>query len=472
MSENKKQTLYVSGMHCAACELIVEKTLLKQDGVQSANASLGSGQATVEITESKYLNIKNINDKLQKHGYKLSEHPAYSTKEPWFTETKDGKLSFNGKKLTKVFKTLGIVGVLLILFYYIETLQLGRFISVDANSSLPAFFILGLVAGASSCAALIGGLLLSLTKHWNSRYGGAEKTKRFIPHAQFHAGRLASFFILGGVLGKVGEGAALTNASFFSVLVLLISVVMFVLALQMLGVQWAYKFTPRLPKFMTRAASSDQRSGGAAPLLTGAGTFFLPCGFTLIAQGVALTTGSFLSGGLVMLFFALGTLPLLLGISVTGVSMTSKPHLTAKFSTIAGLLIVFFAFYTANGQLNVLGYPSLSSLFSNPASETATVDSSAIPTNTGQQVVGLVAKEFSYIPTGDTTFAANTPTQLVVDNQGVLGCGAFIASRGLIDGYVALERGVNTIDLGSPAPGTYRITCSMGMVPPVTINFQ
>jgi len=35
---------------------------------------------------------------------------------------------------------------------------------------------------------------------------------------------------------------------------------------------------------------------------------------------------------------------------------------------------------------------------------------------------------------------------------------------------VALEPGNNVIDIGTPKKGKYKLTCSMGMVRPVTIN--
>jgi len=90
----------------------------------------------------------------------------------------------------------------------------------------------------------------------------------------------------------------------------------------------------------------------------------------------------------------------------------------------------------------------------------------------GEQVVSMVAKGFDYILDSPSVISAGVPTKLVVDNQGVLGCGAYLASRGLIDGFVSLRRGQNVIDLGKPRAGTYKITCSMGMVPPVTIRVQ
>jgi sulfite exporter TauE/SafE len=44
-------------------------------------------------------------------------------------------------------------------------------------------------------------------------------------------------------------------------------------------------------------------------MLAGGLTFFIPCGFTFAMQLYAMQTGSFRMGGLVMLLFAVGTLP-------------------------------------------------------------------------------------------------------------------------------------------------------------------
>src|SRR5690606_30159690 len=85
-----------------------------------------------------------------------------------------------------------------------------------------------------------------------------------------------------------------------------------------------------------------------------------------------------------------------------------------------------------------------------------------------EQQVNIIAEGFEYRPTGPTVFAAGVPTKLVVDNKGVLGCAAYMASRGLISSFVQLQNGVNAIDLGAPRKGTYKLTCSMGMVAPIT----
>lgn len=470
----KEHSYYVSGMHCASCELLIEKKLLKQEGVKSVDASLKDSKVNFFTEEGSSINKDEINKELEPLGYKLTNSPQSSDHLKLFTTSANGNLRINKNRLKQVLRNLVLALVLLLAFFFVEGAELGKYVSINASSTFSAFFLLGLVAGASSCAALIGGLLLSLIKKWHEDYIDSDDTaQRARPHIMFHAGRLSSFFVLGGVLGVAGDLITFDNSSTYSYLAIAVSVLMFILAMQMLEVSWAKNFSLRLPKFITRVAANENRTGSKyMPFITGAGTFFLPCGFTLIAQGVALTTGNFFAGAMVMLFFALGTLPMLLAISISGLKFTSKPHLTAKFSHVAGILIIFFALYNINGQFNVLGLPSLSDIELKKEKTYDNVKAQAYNPEAGEQVISMVAKDFDYIPANGVSFKAGMPTKLVVDNQGILGCGSFLASTGLISGFVALENGQNVIDLGSPKPGSYKVTCSMGMVPPVTINFN
>ncbi len=305
---------------------------------------------------------------------------------------------------------------------------------------------------------------------------------------------MLAFFILGGFLGWLGSGLSFNNTFGYAVLVGLVSLLMIILALQMLEVSWAKKISLRLPKFITRkVASENSWQGKYSPFLLGVLTFFLPCGFTLIAQGIALTTGSFLAGASIMLFFALGTLPMLASISYTGYRFTQKPHLTAKFSKVAGIIIIFFAIYNINGQLNVMGLPSLHDLknYSNAKITTQSEPIILFGPDVGKtlsvsknnsekkvqvtddiQQLEIIAQGFEYTNSGNAVLRANIPTVMIVDNQGILGCGAQMAARGLFSGFVNLKPGINKIDLGRPKAGSYKITCSMGMVPPITVTFQ
>lgn len=478
MSKKKKQklspnkikdcTLYVDGMHCASCEVLIEKKLLKQDGIESVDASLKGNKVVINYVGDSKPDAESLSSDFKELGYTFSEKKFKKKDTPAF-KFQNGSLVVNPDKIKNIFRTATVLISLIVAFFIFENLQLGQYVSVDSNSALPAFFLLGVVAGLSSCAALIGGLLLSMIKQWNELYIDADSNiEKAQPHIMFHAGRIISFTILGGLLGLIGEAISLNNATFFAILTILVSIVMFLLAMQMLGVEWAQKFKFTAPKSLTRFAADESNfQGKYMPFGIGALTFLLPCGFTLIAQTVALASGSFIQGALIMFLFALGTFPTLLAISYSGLAFNSKPHLTAKFNVIAGLVIVFFVIYNINGQLNVLGYPSLSDISFSGGDGNEQI---AEVNNQGEQTLNITAKGFEYIPTSSMTIQAGVPTTLIVDNQGIQGCGAFMAANGLIDNFVALDRGINEIDLGNPKKGSYKLTCSMGMVRPVTIN--
>ncbi len=473
-TENIKQcTLYIDGMHCSACEILIEKKLLKQERIKSADASLKNSQVNINYQGKATPDVEKLTKEFKGLGYKFSKTKISKDTTPTFRFV-NGQLKINTKKFKKLIQNLLLVVVLLVVFIIFEKLQLGGKFSVDANSSLPAFFLLGVVAGLSSCAALVGGLLLSMIKQWNELYVGESERQKAQPHILFHIGRLVSFGVLGGVLGIIGNRISLDNSTFYSLLVFVISGIMFVLAMQMLGVEWAQKFRFTAPKSLGRYVSKEENfQGKYMPALIGGLTFFLPCGFTLIAQGIALVSGSMISGALIMLMFALGTLPTLLAISLTGLKFNQKPHMSARFNYIAGLVIVFFVLYNINGQLNVLGMPSLSDIeFSLPKRNREVLVQDSVEAVDGIQVLNFEASGFKYTPKGSTTLQAGSPAKLIVDNKGVQGCGSFIAARGLFDGFVSLKNGINEIDLGTVKKGTYKLTCSMGMVPPVTITVK
>jgi len=56
------KSLYVSGMHCASCELLIEKKLLMQDGVDTVDVSLKDAKVTfagegVSSVNPQYLDV-------------------------------------------------------------------------------------------------------------------------------------------------------------------------------------------------------------------------------------------------------------------------------------------------------------------------------------------------------------------------------------------------------------------------------
>ncbi len=455
MSSQRSCKLYVSGMHCGSCEVLIEKKLNKHEGISSVKASLDNKTVDVEYAKGHHPNITKLNNEFSELGYSFSEEPM-------------GVAKFN---FNSAITFIGIVIVGLILFFIIEDTQFISQISLNDSSPLLAFFALGVIASISTCAALVGGLLLSLSKQWNELYGGKNEHKRILPFVMFNTGRLIAYAVLGGLLGILGSFFTVTLRQ-SAILIIVVSLLMLVLALQMLGVSLFKRIRIGIPRFISKYITDEQNfTGKYMPFSVGALTFFIPCGFTLMAQSIALATGNFLTSSLMMLAFALGTLPVLAVISFSSVKLQKNSFYSGTFNLVAGLFILIFGIYNINSQLNVLGLKSLNDV-NNSVVRTASDNSDVKLVEDGNntyQVVSLKAEGFKYLPR-ELTLKRGVPVKMTINSNGVLGCAQAMYLPGLYPDVVYLNEPVKKIEFTPGKVGTYKISCSMGMVPPVIVK--
>jgi len=447
----REHLYFVQGMHCASCEILIEKKLLSIKGVKSVEAKANKGEVLIEYV-GKRPKTAMLNSIFRKENYLFFDQP----------------MEIAGQKEGNDFFTIvGAALFIIIGFFLIKNSGFVGLINVNSTSSLPMFFLLGLLAGVSSCAALVGGLILSMSKQWSELYAGKESTlEKLQPHLMFNIGRLVSYAILGGVVGAIGSKFQI-SLTFTSILIIAVSVMMFFLALQMLGVKAFRKFQFTMPKFITRRIADETKfQGKYAPFLMGALTFFLPCGFTITAQGLALISGSAIQGALIMLFFALGTLPALLTIGLSAVKFSQKPHLANKFLKVAGVVVLFFALYNINTQLNVLGFSSFSDIKLNPGSQSSAGNNieGLSPIVNGKQILKMDASSRGYSP-NYFKVKVGIPVRWEIKDVGTSGCTNAIISRSLFNGEIPLTPGQTSVKEFTPTkPGKYKFSCWMGMV--------
>ncbi|GAB4160406.1 MAG: hypothetical protein Fur003_3980 [Candidatus Dojkabacteria bacterium] len=469
-------TLYVEGMHCSSCEILIEKKLLKKEGIESVDASLTDGETTVHFQSGKKPDLKEINKEFKELGYNFAFRPFNKAKPlPLVGFTKDGVLTVNTNKWKSLLVNSGLVLFLILGFKLLEKNGLGSLFNAQSSNSVGSFFLLGLIAGSSSCAALVGGLLLSMTKQWNEVYIDSTSFKKKLqPHLMFHIGRILAFSLFGGLIGffssYIADDFLQKNNVFLSIIVITASLIMFYMAMQMYGFRCAQKWAIKLPKSVTGFVANEENfKGKLMPLLVGALTFLLPCAVTISVFTTLLTSGSFINGFSTMLAFVLGTFIPLALLSLTGVKLNSKPHLTAKFNKVGAVLVMFFVIYNINGQLNSLGLPSLSDIKFSSATSSNQAIKYVETDEAGTQILNVTATGFSYTSNGSTYLKPGVPAKLKVQNNGISGCGAYMQAAGLFSGYVELKAGLNEVSF-TPQKGTYKLTCTMGMVPPITIT--
>lgn len=330
----KTYTFHIHGMHCNSCVILTESKIAELPNVEKAKSSLKNHSIEVtgdfgnmseaEIAEQLTVPIKS-------HGYTVSIEKQVVEK------------SWSDFKIA-----VPIAVGFAVLFILLQKLGIVHLIG-GGNVTYGTAFVVGIIASLSTCMAVVGGLVLSMSATF------AKEGDKVKPQIMFHTGRIVSFFILGGVIGAIGSAFTLGTTGTF-ILGVLVALVMLILGINLLDVfPWAKQLQPSMPKFISkRAHGISSLNHTLTPLLVGIATFFLPCGFTQSMQLYTLTTGSFLKGGLTMLSFALGTLPVLALISFSSFSIQNSKKSGIFFKS-AGLIVILFALFNLINSLVIIG---------------------------------------------------------------------------------------------------------------------
>lgn len=336
----KKYTFHVNGMHCKACISLIESELNEVSEISDVKASLKN--LSVEITgefENKTIEdiAQNLSKILKSHGYTLSvEKQKHSVK--W----------------SDFYVAIPIAILFIFLFIFLQKLGIVNLITTS-NVGYGTAFLIGLIASVSTCMAVVGGLVLSMSANFAKEDAGVK------PQILFHVGRLVSFFILGGLIGILGSAFQLGTSGTF-ILSFIVAIILLILGINLLDVfPWFKKLQPTIPNFIGKHINKFKNFNHTlTPLLIGVVTFFLPCGFTQSMQIYTLSTGNFLTGALIMFIFALGTLPVLLLLSFSSVNIHKKAQSGIFFKT-AGLIVIFFGIFNLINAL--VGYGIISPIF-------------------------------------------------------------------------------------------------------------
>ena len=336
----KTYTFHVNGMHCNACVVLTESELSDVPEVTHVKASLK--RFSVEVTgefgdkEPKHV-ARDLNEVLKPHGYSLTlEKQAHSVK--WSDFNLAIPIALGFVALFIVLQKMGIVNL-------INASEVG----------LSTAFLIGLIASVSTCMAVVGGLVLSMSANFAKEGDPTSPRQRWAmqvqPQILFHVGRLVSFFILGGVIGALGSAFQLGMTGTF-VISFIVAIVLLILGVNLLDIfPWAKKLQPTIPNFIgKRVHSLKNVNHSLTPVLVGIATFFLPCGFTQSMQIYTLTTGNFWEGSMLMFTFALGTFPALALLSFSSLGIHKKAQSGVFFKT-AGLVVIFFGIFNLVNSL-------------------------------------------------------------------------------------------------------------------------
>ena len=198
-------------------------------------------------------------------------------------------------------------------------------------------FALGLL-GSLHCAAMCGPLMLALPV----APGGAG---RFVAgRIIYQLGRVMTYCLLGVVAGLIGKSIFLAGLQRWLSISLGVAILLgFLVSIKISVSAPVVRLVTGLKAAMS--AQLRQRSFRSLALL-GMLNGLLPCGLVYVAMAGAVSRGTMLAGVFYMAFFGLGTLPTMLGISLSGklfpIALRRKLRgaIPAGVCLLAGLLIL------------------------------------------------------------------------------------------------------------------------------------
>jgi len=451
----KKTKIEIAGMHCKSCELLLTDSLQKVKSVEYVIVNRRHGYA--EIGHSEEFSIDDAHHSIRRAGYKVGREKPKT----WFSRNIDD------------YTDIGIMTAIILAFaFLIKDSNIFSFADFASNnlSSLSAVLILGLAAGVSTCAALVGGMVLGVSARFAQDNPTATSIKKFEGQIFFNIGRVAGFFVFGAILGLLGSVFSI-SLGFTGFLIIIIGLIMLVFGLQLTGLfpkLSEYQLT--LPAGVAKLLRLDNQDNNSYSrkntLVMGATTFFLPCGFTQLVQLYAVGTANPLSSALILGTFAIGTTPGLLGIG----ALTSflKGAASNYFYKFAGLVVVALAVFNITNGLNLSGIknllPEVKSL-SNPQAKQIEKTASATITEDGVQVIKTSYTTSNDMVPNKITLKNGQPSRIEIEvNDDGFGCMGSMAFPGLSRQVEMLQKGKNLVFEFTPTKtGVYDITCAMGV---------
>ncbi len=464
-------TLPVAGMTCRSCEVRIAKYVGRLPGVARVTASAVAGRVTVETSAP--VSRAAIESAINRAGYEIGNTP-WLAHDPKVWLTAAGGI-FLVAAIAVVAQVSGIT-------------ELASATGDLGSGGLLVALLLGLAAGVSTCAALVGGLVLALSASFGARRAAAGEPAAGIatqmrPALVFVFGRIAGYGLLGVLLGAIGSGVTMPP-QVTAILMVVVAVVMTLLGTRLTGLSPRLAgWSPTLPMGLgarlglTEGGAGAYSDGRAAFL--GAASFFLPCGFTQAVQIYALSTGSPLFAGAIMAVFAIGTAPGLLALAGLPVVVPGRARPTLL--RLVGVVVIAFAVVNLGAGLRLAGFrvpgtavapvaaAERSGSNAGTAPGTAATGAGAATAPGGSQPGGVPAKQTlttyqdagGYSP-GNVSIYAGIPTTWTIESSTVKTCAAFfvVPDLGI---QMILKEGANTIELPALPAGTLAYTCSMGM---------
>ena len=420
-----RTTWLIEGMFCPHCEATIQKALQGVPGISDAKADYRRATLTA-LWDEKRLPSDRLARILEAEGYALKNRQA-----PW----------------RGAIKSVLFLLALAALHALMTLTPLSRWVNAfplaQAGMSLGALFLVGMMTSVH-CVAMCGGINLAQSASAGQKGQGVLKANLL-----YQAGRVLSYALIGMLVGALGSVLSISD-TLRGAIQLLAAAFMILMALNLLGgFDWTRRLSLHLPLGLsTKLAVLTQ---GRSSFLIGLANGLMPCGPLQSMQLFALSTGSWTMGGLSMLAFALGTVPLMLGFGFVGGKLNQRWQKPMRYVSAALVAVMGVSMLSSGLALTGIG---VNLPTRDPANIAVVAD--------GSQAVWSELDYGSY-PT--ITVQAGMPVTWTfhADEEKINSCnGAFVIPEYGI--RVTVQPGDNVITFTPEEEGTVPYYCWMGMI--------
>lgn len=478
-SEIKTARLKIGGMTCINCQKKIERGLLSLSGVKWAKVSWEKERAEVTFDE-RAASLQKIRSEIERLGYKVL----------------DGK---NSAK--RVREGLFYLLLIAILFFFLQKSGLVNLLApsdlASSNMGYGLLFVTGILTSVH-CLAMCGGINASQSLMHLAKIDGENKAtgegksnlidgkknlKRtleiFTASLLYNLSRVLSYSLVGMVLGTLGFFLSSVSGENPSVplnlqgiLKIIAGFFMLLAGLSLLDFfPFLRKFSPRLPPFLSDRIALFQAKN-ATPIIVGLLNGFMPCGPLQAMTLVALASSHPVKGGISMLAFGLGTLPLMLGLgSVLSILGKKYRRLVMKAGSILVIVMALSMLsqgFALGGWLSSgSGGQSLISSTSSQSSEKSLQPEkkggqSDIIMKDGKQLVKSTLNSYRY-PVITVKKGIPVHWEIEAGEKELNGCNYKMIFPDFGFAY-ELGYGSNVIEFMPEKTGNFQYTCWMGMI--------
>ncbi len=416
----KQIYIKIDGMHCSHCEETIRNTLLEIKNIEGVEFDGNIACITYKgkLDKSKFINA--ILDK------------GYITKEEYISE------DIRNLKSNMELKEFMIITFLILIIIWSINKLFGFNIfnaipTIDSNITYGMLFVTGLLTSVH-CISMCGAINLMAVLETGSK-------RNLKNPILYNIGRVLSYTVIGGIVGLIGSVFRISN-TLSGFIILIAAVLMFLMALNMLGVI-------KLKRIKFCTFKRGKHSAFVIGLLNG----FMPCGPLQAMQVYALSTGSFIKGALSMFLFGIGTVPLMLctGLLLNLVKGKGKIVMN-KIASVLILLLSLVMFNRALLTFNIDIFKGFNDYGKFTASKI----------ENGVQVVEF---DLSYDNYQDIILQKGIPVKMIihVDKKYLTGCNNEI----IINEFnikQKLKVGDNVIEFTPKKEETITYTCWMNMI--------